>query len=185
MGRPTSLLATRDEPVWVWHSRLGHVNFHSVRKLVEKNMATGVPMFKDPNQTTCEGYVLAKQTQIPYQDQVTFRAKKPLQLVHADLCGPITPTSMSRTRLDTIIVILALAAQHRINFEKGSEFKDLVGFIDSDCGGDPVSGKSTCGMIFYLGRNAITWQSQKQKTVALSSCEAEFMATTLVACQAI
>ncbi|GKB28060.1 reverse transcriptase domain-containing protein [Tanacetum coccineum] len=55
----------------------------------------------------------------------------------------------------------------RINFEKGSEFKDLVGFIDSDCGGDPVSGKSTCGMIFYLGRNAITWQSQKQKTLGI------------------
>ncbi|GJT20222.1 zinc finger, CCHC-type containing protein [Tanacetum coccineum] len=72
-----------------------------------------------------------------------------------------------------------------INYKKGSEFKDLVGFTDSDHGGDPVGGKSTGGMIFYLGRNAITWQSQKQKTVALSSCEAEFMAATSAACQAI
>lgn len=41
------------------------------------------------------------------------------------------------------------------------------------------------GMIFYLGRNVITWQSQKQKTVVLSTCEAEFMAATTTACQAI
>ncbi|GKB86161.1 zinc finger, CCHC-type containing protein [Tanacetum coccineum] len=72
-----------------------------------------------------------------------------------------------------------------IKYEKGSEFKDLVGFTDSDHGGDPVGGKSIGGMIFYLGRNAITWQSKKQKTVALSSCEAEFMAATSAACQAI
>nr|GEV03842.1 hypothetical protein [Tanacetum cinerariifolium] len=65
-------------------------------------------------------------------------------------------------------------ADFGINYEKGLEFKDLVGFIDSNHGGDPVGGKSTRGMIFYLGRNAITWQSQKQKTVALSSCEADF-----------
>nr|GEU63163.1 ribonuclease H-like domain, reverse transcriptase, RNA-dependent DNA polymerase [Tanacetum cinerariifolium] len=72
-----------------------------------------------------------------------------------------------------------------INYEKGSEFKDLVRFTDSDHGGDPIGGKSTGSMIFYLGRNAITWQSHKQKTVALSFCEAEFMVATLAACQAI
>ncbi|KAL4581058.1 hypothetical protein LXL04_017266 [Taraxacum kok-saghyz] len=65
------------------------------------------------------------------------------------------------------------------------EVEDLVGFNDSDHGGDKVGGKSTGRMIFYLGRNAISWQSLKQKTVALSSCEAEFMATTATACQAI
>ncbi|GJU45967.1 uncharacterized mitochondrial protein-like protein [Tanacetum coccineum] len=38
---------------------------------------------------------------------------------------------------------------------------------------------------FYLGTSPITWCSQKQTTVALSSCEAEFMAATAAACQAI
>ncbi|GJX07600.1 uncharacterized mitochondrial protein-like protein [Tanacetum coccineum] len=38
---------------------------------------------------------------------------------------------------------------------------------------------------FYLGSSPITWCSQKQTTMALSSCEAEFMATTSAACQAI
>ncbi|GJR50148.1 uncharacterized mitochondrial protein-like protein [Tanacetum coccineum] len=37
----------------------------------------------------------------------------------------------------------------------------------------------------FLGTSTITWCSQKQTTVALSSCEAEFMAATAAACQAI
>ena len=41
------------------------------------------------------------------------------------------------------------------------------------------------GHIFYLGDNPITWCSTKQEIVALSSCEAEFMAATEAAKQAI
>lgn len=52
----------------------------------------------------------------------------------------------------------------------------LVGYSDSSYNVDPDDGKSTTGHIFYLGGNPITWCSQKQKIVALSSCEAEFMA---------
>ena len=40
-------------------------------------------------------------------------------------------------------------------------------------------------MAFYFSGNLITWCSQKQRTVALSSCEAEFMAATSTACQAL
>ena len=36
-----------------------------------------------------------------------------------------------------------------------------------------------------LGGGAITWQSRKQKIVALSSCESEYVAATTAACQGI
>ncbi|GJS95759.1 retrotransposon protein, putative, unclassified [Tanacetum coccineum] len=102
-GHSTCLLATRDEPAWLWHSRLGHVNFYSLRRLVEKNMASGVPMITHPNQV-CEGCVLAKQTRIPFPEQAVFRAKKPLELVHADLCGPITPTTVGGSKYFLLLV---------------------------------------------------------------------------------
>ena len=62
---------------------------------------------------------------------------------------------------------------------------ELVGFSDSSHNVDEDDDKSTTGHIFYLGDNSITWCSQKQEIVALSSCEAEFMAATEAAKQAI
>ena len=50
---------------------------------------------------------------------------------------------------------------------------------------DQEKGRSTSGHVFYLGSSPITWTSQKQPTVALSSCEAEFMTATEAAKQAI
>ncbi|XP_074322759.1 secreted RxLR effector protein 161-like [Apium graveolens] len=61
----------------------------------------------------------------------------------------------------------------------------LSGFSDSDLAGDIVDRKSTGGMAFYLDESLITWVSQKQRCVALSSCETEFMAATAAACQGI
>ena len=61
----------------------------------------------------------------------------------------------------------------------------LVGYSDSDHGADAVERRSAGGMAFYLNENLVTWCSQKQKTISLSSCESEFMAATVVAKQAL
>jgi hypothetical protein len=61
----------------------------------------------------------------------------------------------------------------------------LVGFSNSDMADDPVDRKSTSGMIYFLSNNPITWQSSKQKVVALSSCEAEYIASSAAACQGV
>ena len=61
----------------------------------------------------------------------------------------------------------------------------LTGYSDSDWGGDADEQRSTAGMIFFLGRLPVTWQSQKHKSVALSTCEAEYVAGAAGACQAM
>ncbi|GKG07198.1 hypothetical protein Tco_0330167 [Tanacetum coccineum] len=66
----------------------------------------------------------------------------------------------------------------------GSNDMKLVGYSDSSHNVDIDDGRSTTGHVFYLGTSPITWCSQKQTTVVLSSCEAEFMTAT-AACQAI
>jgi hypothetical protein len=60
----------------------------------------------------------------------------------------------------------------------------LLGYSDSDLAGDVDDRKSTTGVVFYLGANPVSWLSQKQRVVALSSCEAEFIAGAAAACQA-
>ena len=68
---------------------------------------------------------------------------------------------------------------------KATRKLELVGFNDSSHNVDADDGKSTTGHVFYLDQNPISWCSQKQEIVALSSCESEFMAATEAAKQAI
>jgi hypothetical protein len=60
-----------------------------------------------------------------------------------------------------------------------------VAYSDSDLAGDMDTSKSTTGVAYFLGKNLISWQSQKQKVVALSTCEAEYMAASIASCQGI
>jgi histone deacetylase 1/2 len=56
----------------------------------------------------------------------------------------------------------------------------IIGYTDADYGGDLISRKSTTGYINLISIKdstmPISWSSKLQKTVALSSCEAEYMA---------
>ncbi|KAM3197870.1 hypothetical protein ACQJBY_073132 [Aegilops geniculata] len=68
---------------------------------------------------------------------------------------------------------------------KAGEGTVLTGFSDSDHAGDLTDRKSTTGLVFFMGPSVITWSSQKQKIVALSSCEAEYIAAATAATQAV
>ncbi|XP_066311173.1 uncharacterized mitochondrial protein AtMg00810-like [Miscanthus floridulus] len=61
----------------------------------------------------------------------------------------------------------------------------LLGYSDSDLVGDVNDRKSTSGLIFFLAGGPIAWQSAKQKVVALSSCEAEYIAAAVATCEAV
>jgi hypothetical protein len=52
----------------------------------------------------------------------------------------------------------------------------LNGFIDADWAGSIDDCKSTGGYLVYLGSTPILWKSEKQRTVARSSTEAEYKA---------
>lgn len=68
---------------------------------------------------------------------------------------------------------------------KGQPERSLVGYSDSDLAGDVDDRKSTTGVVYFLGRSPVTWVSQKQRVVALSSCEAEYIAATSGTCQGL
>jgi hypothetical protein len=61
----------------------------------------------------------------------------------------------------------------------------LRGFSDADFAGDVDARKSTTGVIFFLVNNPITWQATKQKVVAQSSYESEYIAAANVMYQAL
>ena len=61
----------------------------------------------------------------------------------------------------------------------------LKAFTDSDFAGDPDTRRSTTGNIFTLHGGAISWSSRLQKTVAVSTTEAEYMASAAAVKEAL
>ncbi|GJV50200.1 ribonuclease H-like domain, reverse transcriptase, RNA-dependent DNA polymerase [Tanacetum coccineum] len=67
----------------------------------------------------------------------------------------------------------------------GHDGNKIQGYSDSSYGVNTQEGKGTTGIVFYFGNSPITWSTQKQGTVALSSCESEFIAATTTTTQAL
>nr|GEV94055.1 ribonuclease H-like domain, reverse transcriptase, RNA-dependent DNA polymerase [Tanacetum cinerariifolium] len=61
----------------------------------------------------------------------------------------------------------------------------IHGFSDSSYEVNTQEGKGTTRIILYYGESPISWSTQKQATVALSSCESEFIATSAAVTQAL
>ena len=87
------------------------------------------------------------------------------------------------------------AIRHVLRYVKGTKNYGITykhnggnkihGFSDSSYGVNTQEGKGTTGIIFYYGDSPISWTTQKQAIVALSSCESEFIAATAAATQAL
>lgn len=95
------------------------------------------------------------------------------------------PTTMHYKVVKQILRYLRGTIHFGLTYTKGPREFNIFGYSDSDLAGDLDGRKSTSGMTFYLNESLVSWNSQKQKTVALSSCEVEFIATTTAACQAL
>lgn len=72
----------------------------------------------------------------------------------------------------------------RYQRQKESVFT-CTGYADADWGGSQDDRKSTSGYIFQANGAAISWRSQKQTCVALSTAEAEYISLSAAAQEAI
>ena len=94
------------------------------------------------------------------------------------------PTEMHLLAAKRILRYLQGTRDFGLFYKKGKKL-ELFGFTDSDCVGDQDDRRSTSGYVFMLGTGAVSWSSKKQQIVTLSTTEAEFIAATACACQAI
>ena len=75
---------------------------------------------------------------------------------------------------------------HGIIYPKtGGSRLQLTVFSDADMAGDIDGRQSTSGVLVFLGSAPISWLSLKQKVVALSTCEVEYVAAATAACQVV
>ena len=89
--RTTNPRKTREDTATIWHRRLAHLGKDNVLKL--QDLATGIAVDTNYEIGICEPCQEGKQTRQPSHEPAK-RAKRPGELVHSDLCGPITPPSV-------------------------------------------------------------------------------------------
>ena len=92
------------------------------------------------------------------------------------------PSHMAAAR--RILQYLAGTAHHGITYDAQPKSREnlLWGFADADHAGDPDTRKSVTGYVTMLCGAAISWASNRQAVVALSSSEAEFYAASASGC---
>lgn len=79
----------------LWHRRMGHLSIKNVLRL--QNMVNGIPSFHE-DMEFCEICVKGKQTRRPFNGGTKIRSRRPLEQIHSDICGPISPITWDRNR---------------------------------------------------------------------------------------
>ena len=96
----------------------------------------------------------------------------------------VKPTNLFWKAGKHVLRYLRGTSKYGLWYRQTDEVK-LHGFMDADWEGSPTNRKSTSGGVFSIGSTIVSWYSRKQRSVALSLAEAEYMATSQAACEAI
>ncbi|XP_021723901.1 uncharacterized protein LOC110691287 [Chenopodium quinoa] len=82
----TYLSVIEDDPL-LWHKILGHTSFSLLYKLRYKELVEGLSFIKFLKDKVCHACVRGKQTRISFESKNMVSTKRPLELIHMDLCG--------------------------------------------------------------------------------------------------
>lgn len=131
---------------------MGHLNIGDVRRLA--SMVDGIGQLKNDMEGVCEPCQLGKQARKPFHSQSEPRSSRVLELIHTDVCGPITPPTYDNKRylitfLDdfTHFMVVCLVEKksemlyHFVTFKKMvfSQFEKRISKLRCDNGGEYIS----------------------------------------------
>ncbi|GFV31984.1 retrovirus-related Pol polyprotein from transposon TNT 1-94 [Trichonephila clavipes] len=77
----------------IWHQRFCHVNNDYLVKTSKNDSVKGLPRLNDNGKTRCIPCKLAKSKRVSFKKMGAVRSKRPLELLHMDLCGPMPTES--------------------------------------------------------------------------------------------
>lgn len=88
-SKQVCLITKVDKISKLWHARLGHVNYQAMFLVSRKKMVNGIPKINQSD-AICDGCLMSKQTRKKFPQKANYSAKEVLELIHGDLCGPIS-----------------------------------------------------------------------------------------------
>ena len=132
-----------------------------------------------------------KRSKIPYQNAVGALIYL-TQATRPDLAYAVSNDSRFNNCYDThhwdavkrIIRYLKKTKDICLQYSRDADQR-LTGYSDTSWAADPNDPRSVSGYIFLLQGGAVSWNSKRQKTTALSSTKAEYLALTTASQEAI
>jgi hypothetical protein len=83
--------------------------------------------------------------------------------------------------LKNLMRYLRSTLNQKIRYGPGGEFEHFTLYSDADWASDKSDRKSVRGYVIMFYGGPISWSSKKQRSVATSSCESEYMALAMCA----
>ena len=167
----------------------GVITMSQSKYLLSKLEKYGLDQAK-PRTTPCEVAGYDKMSNDPIDTEINFRELVG-SLIYAmtctrpDLAWSVTklsqhladPSQADLTMVKHVFRYIRGTINNKLTFRKSNDLK-LVGYTDADWASSREDRKSTSGYCFMLNNSGpvISWKSKKQPTVALSSCESEYVA---------
>ncbi|UYV73139.1 hypothetical protein LAZ67_10001934 [Cordylochernes scorpioides] len=163
---------TSENKLQLWHERLAHLPVATLREMATKGLVDGLqPQDLEGEFFFCEGCQLGKahrKSCYPsdgknYQLDITYAVSQVSKFL--EYPGPAHCTTVKNI--------------FRYLKGMGTLFTgqdQLVGYSDSDFARDVDSRKSTTGYAFMMNGGTVSWASQRQPIIALSTTESEYIA---------
>nr|GFA68138.1 integrase, catalytic region, zinc finger, CCHC-type, peptidase aspartic, catalytic [Tanacetum cinerariifolium] len=83
---------------WLWHQRLSHLNFDTINDLARNDLVAGLPKFKYHKEHLCPSCEQGKSKRASHPPKPVPNSRQRLHLLHMDLCGPMSTTSINGKR---------------------------------------------------------------------------------------
>ena len=130
--RRRAFLASKTGDIDLWHRRMGHLSIDAFKKLAN-GMVEDLDIDSNRAPDFCKACLQGKQHRIPFPTSGATRATDILEIVHSDVCGPMSKTSLGKTRYFLTFIddksrmtfVYFLRSKDEV-FTKFKEFKSLV-----------------------------------------------------------
>ncbi|KAJ8636771.1 hypothetical protein MRB53_011038 [Persea americana] len=112
-------VVTGTEQAVLWHHRYGHLHSKGLKVLSTKEMVLELPEVGEFE--VCEGCLYGKQTRASFPTGKAWRASKILELLHADLCGPMSTSSLGGKFKESMMQQFEMTDLGRLKYFLGLE----------------------------------------------------------------
>jgi hypothetical protein len=100
----STCLITKSSISWLWHRRLGHVRMKQLKKPTTHNLVDGLKDVDFEKDRLCSACQARKQVGSSHPKKSTMSTCKTFDLMHMDLFGPTTYTSIGENKYGYVIV---------------------------------------------------------------------------------